>query len=74
MGNGPCESLLPKRQAVCVHNEEIDPSKCEISKEDMAQENVSHLIIDNNDDIINVETLYLIIMFYFTNSKYLVSY
>ena len=55
-GNGPCESFLPKQQAVCIHSEEIDPFECEISEEDMAQEDVSHLIIDNDDEIINVET------------------
>ena len=49
-------SLLHKQQAVCVHSEEIDPFECDISEEGMAQEYVSHLIIDDDDDIIDVET------------------
>ena len=56
--HGPCESLPPKLQAVCIHIEEIDPFECDITEEDMAQEDVSHLIIDDDDDddIIDVKT------------------
>ena len=46
---------------VCAHSDEIDPFEFDISEEDMAQEDVSHLIIDDDDDkdIIDVETFYL---------------
>ena len=53
--HGPYESLLPKLQAVCVHNKEIDPFECDITEEDMAQEDVSHLIIDDDEDNDNTD-------------------
>ena len=33
--------------------------ECDISKEDIVQENVSHLIIDDDDDIMDVEAWHL---------------
>ena len=60
--HGPCQSLLPKLQAIRVYDEEIDPfiiseqEDMEVSEEDMAQEEVEDFLIDDDDDeFIDVE-------------------
>ena len=51
--HGPYNS--PKLQVAFLESEEIDPLRCEISEEDMAQEDASHLIFDNDDSIADEE-------------------
>ena len=48
-------SLLLKLKVVLAQSKEIDLSRWDISGEDMSQEDVSHLIIDDDDDIVDVE-------------------
>ena len=66
---GPCESLLPKLQAVGTPRDVVDLFECSISEGDMAEEDIFELIIDDDDDdnIIDVEGWFD--SFYFTNSK-----
>ena len=44
--HGPCQSLLPRLQAFHLEEEEIDPFDTNVSEEEMAQEDVGHLILD----------------------------
>ena len=47
----PCQSLVTKLQAFYQEEEETDPFECTtVSEEEMAQEDVAHLILDENDD------------------------
>ena len=49
--HGPCQSLLPILQAFHHEEEETDPFECTtVSKEEMAQEDVAHLILDEDDE------------------------
>ena len=49
--HGPCQSLLPRLQAFHQEEEEIDPFECTtVSEEEMAQEDLAHLILDENDE------------------------
>ena len=48
--HGPCESLLPKLQAVGTPRDEVDLFECSISEGDLAQEDISELILDDDDD------------------------
>ena len=40
----PCRTILPKLPAFHVQTKEMDPFECDISEEDMNQENNSNLI------------------------------
>ena len=51
----PCKNFMLKLQTVLVQSKEADPFDCNISEEDMALEDVSYLIIDDNDYIIDVQ-------------------
>ena len=51
--HGPCKST--KQQVFPIESEEIDFFRCGISEEDIAQENVSHLMIDDDDNIVDVD-------------------
>ena len=53
--HGPCQSPLPRLQAFHFEEEEIDPFDSNVSEEDMAQEDIAHLIIDEDDETIDVE-------------------
>ena len=55
--HGPCESLLPKLQAIGIPTHEVDLFECSISEGDMAKEDILELIIDDddNDNIIDIE-------------------
>ena len=57
--NGPCETLLPKLEAVGTPRDEVDFFECSISEGDIAQEDILDLIIDDDDDdddnIIDIE-------------------
>lgn len=44
--HGPCQSLLPRLQA--FHQEEEECTT--VSEEEMAQEDVTHLILDEDDE------------------------
>ena len=44
--------MLPKQQAARVQTKDIDPFECDISKGDMNHENVSNLLLQENDDVI----------------------
>ena len=49
--HGPCQSLLPRLQAFHQEEEEIDPFECTtVSEEEMAQEDLAHLILDEHDE------------------------
>ena len=55
--HGPCESLLPKLQAVGTPRDEVDLFEHSISEGGMAQEDILELIFDDDDDdnIIDIE-------------------
>ena len=49
--HGPCQSLLPRLQAFHQEEEETDPFECTtVSGEEIAQEDVAHLILDEHDE------------------------
>ena len=48
--HGPCESLLPKSQAVGTPRDEVNLFECSISEGDLALEDISELILDDDDD------------------------
>ena len=49
--HGPCQSLLPRLQAFHQEEEETDPYECTtVSEEEIAQEDVTHLILDEHDE------------------------
>ena len=74
MEMGHVRAFCPNNRPFVLIVKKLTLSNVKFQRRTWAQEDVSHLIIDNDDDIINVETKYLNIMFYFTNSKYLVYY
>ena len=50
--HGPCQSLLPKSQAFHQEEEETDPFEyTSVSEEDIAQEDVAHLTLDEDDEV-----------------------
>ena len=53
----PCESLLPKLQAVGTPRDGVDLFECSISEGDMVQEDILELITvgDDDDIIIHIE-------------------
>ena len=53
--HGPCETRLPKLQAVGTPKDEVDLFECSISEGDMAQEDILELIIDDDDNIIDIK-------------------
>lgn len=53
--HGLCQSLLPRLQVFHQEEEETDPFKCTtVSEEEMAQEDVAHLILDE-DEILDID-------------------
>ena len=48
--HGPCKS--PKLLVVPVQSEELYHSGCDMSEEDRAQEDVSHIIIDDDNNVV----------------------
>ena len=54
----PHKSLLSMLQAVRVKAKELDSFKCSITEEDMTQENISNLLINEDDGAIDEETEY----------------
>ena len=55
--HGPCESLLPKLEAVGTPRDKVDFIEFSISERDIAQEDILEWIIDDDDDdnIIHIE-------------------
>ena len=54
--NGACKSFLPRLQPVRLQNVEINHfESCDISEENMTRDDVSHLIINDDEDITDVE-------------------
>ena len=53
--NGACKSFLPRLQPVRLQNVEINHFECDISEKNMTRDDVSHLIINDDDDITDVE-------------------
>ena len=53
----PCETLLPKLEAVGTPRDEVDFFECSISESDIAKEDILEIIIDDDDDgnIIDIE-------------------
>ena len=52
---GPCQSLLPRLQAFHRDEEETDPFECTtVLEEEMAEEDVAHLILDE-DEILDID-------------------
>ena len=48
--HGPCEGLLSKLQASQSDLEEVNPFEM-ITEEDLAMEDVPHLVLDEDDEI-----------------------
>ena len=52
-----CQCLLPRLQAAVnlEESEEVDPFEINVPGEDMAQEEVPHLVIGEDDDVLDIE-------------------
>ena len=54
--HGPCHSLLPRLQAFHLEEEEFDPFDANVSEEEMVQEDVAHLILDEDDETLDIDS------------------
>ena len=53
--HGPRQSLLPRLQAFHLEEEEIDPFNTNVTEEEMAQEDVAHLILYEDEEILDID-------------------